>query len=296
MDQLTALKVFREVVSRGSFTEASRQLRLSPAAISKNISELEAHLNVRLLNRTTRRMSLTESGTHYYEKVSRLLDELSDADRALRAMQGVPQGSLRVSAPMTFTLVRLSRAIPAFLERYPQLSLQLQLEDRRADLVKEGFDVAIRGSDNLEDSSLIARKLMTMPHVVCATPSYLAQHGAPREPGDLQNHNCVQFTLSGHADQWTFSKGERAVTVAVNGRYKVTSSLAVREALRTGFGLSLTPRIYVEDDLRDGTLRTVLDDWSMVETAIYAVYPSNRYIDANVRAFVDFLVEELAVR
>jgi DNA-binding transcriptional LysR family regulator len=295
LDQLTALRVFREVVSRGSFTEAARRLRLSPAAISKNIGELEAHLNVRLLNRTTRRMNLTEAGARYYARISRVLDDLSDADRALRAISGVPSGSLRVSAPLTFTLVRLAQAIPDFLERHPQLSLQLQLDDRRVDIVKEGYDVAIRASDNLEDSSLIARKLTTMPHVICAAPSYLSKHGSPREPGDLAAHNCIQFTLSGHADQWEFQKSERAVTVAVNGRYKVTSSLAVREALRGGFGLSLIPRLYIEDDIRSGVLQTVLDDWSKVETSIYAIYPSNRYIDVSVRAFVDFLIGELAV-
>jgi len=292
MDQLTALRVFRQVVERGSFADAARHMRLSPAAISKNIGELEAHLNVRLLNRTTRRMSLTEAGTRYFEQVARILDDLAEADHSLGPLQQMPHGLLRVSAPMTFTLTRLSRAIVGFLARYPDLTLDLQLEDRRVDIVKEGFDLAIRGTDRLEDSSLIARKLMSLRHVVCGSPAYFEHAGHPRTPEDLRSHNCLQFTLSGHASEWDFTREGRTVRVPVRGRYKVTSSLAVRDALLAGFGLSLIPRLYVEDDIAQGRLATVLDDWTPVETSVYAVYPSRQYVLPKVRAFVDFLVEE----
>ena len=293
MDRLTALNVFRHAVELGSFAAASRHLGLSPAAISKNISELEAHLAVRLLNRTTRRMSLTEAGALYYDRVVQVLDDLEDADGALGPMQQVPKGLLRVSAPMTLTLARLSSAMPAFLSRYPEISLDLRMDDRRVNIVEDGFDIAIRASDRLEDSSLVARKLMSMPHVVCAAPSYLDRHGAPLSPGDLKDHTCIQFTLSGHADEWTFSKADASASVAIDGRYKATSSLAVRDALVAGFGLSLIPRLYVAEDIAQGRLCTVLDDWSPVETSVYAVYPSRRHVVAKVRAFLDFLVEEL---
>ncbi|QCI64813.1 LysR family transcriptional regulator [Phreatobacter stygius] len=293
MDHLTALKVFRQAVELGSFAEASRRLGLSPAAISKNISELESHLAARLLNRTTRRMSLTEAGSLYYAQVVRILDDLDEADRSLGPLQHMPSGTLRVSAPMTLTLMCLSAAIPGFLDRHPDLSLDLRMEDRRVDIVKEGYDLAIRGSDNIEDSSLIARKLMTLPHVVCGAPSYFERFGTPETPEDLRRHNAIKFTLSSHVDDWDFRRADRSVRVAVTGRYRVSSSLAVRDALRAGFGLSLVPRLYIREDLEQGRLRTVLDDWSAVETSIYAVYPSRRHVDAKLRAFLDFLVEEL---
>ncbi|MEO1346234.1 MAG: LysR family transcriptional regulator [Pseudomonadota bacterium] len=293
MDHMTALTVFRTAVELGSFAAASRQLGLSPAAVSKNISELEAYLSTRLINRTTRRMSLTEPGTLYFERVVRILDDLKDADGALQATQSQPTGVLRVSAPLTVTLVGLSGVIPKFLEQHPDLSLDLSLDDRRVNLVEEGFDMALRGSDNLEDSSLIARKLTTLDHVLCAAPDYLGRHGAPKAPRDLTGHNCIQFSLSEHATKWTFRNGKQTETVPINGRYKVTSSLAVRDALRAGFGVSLIPRMYVANDLASGRLVTVLSDWSANETPLYAVYPSRQYVVPKVRAFLDFLIEEL---
>lgn len=294
MDRLTALNVFRRVVELGSFASAARHLKLSPAAISKNISELEAHVGVRLLNRTTRRMSLTEAGTLYYEQIAGVLDDLEAADNALGPMQHMPSGQLRVSAPVTLTLTCLSSAIPRFLEQYPDLSLDLQLDDRRVDLVGEGYDLAIRGSDRLEDSSLIARKLMTLKHVVCAAPAYLERFGTPASPDELKKHNCVQFTLSGHAAEWVFERGGRSIPVTIDGRYKVTSSFAVRDALRAGFGLSLIPKLYVEEDIQAGRLCTVLNEWSAVETSIFAVFPSRRFAAAKLRAFIDFLAEEMS--
>ena len=293
MDRLTALTVFRTVVDLGSFAAASRQMGLSPAAISKNIAELEAHLSVRLLNRTTRRMSLTEAGELYFERVARILDELDDADGTLNAMQHRPSGALRVTAPLTVTLLRLSTKILAFLDRYPDVALDLRLDDRRVNIIEEGIDVALRGSDNLEASGLIARKLMTMDHVVCAAPSYFAQAGMPQTPGDLPGHSCVQFSLSDHALEWSFRKAGRMEKVRIDGRYRVSSSLAVIDALRGGFGLSLIPRMYVADDLDSGRLVTALDDWSANTTTLYAVYPSKRYVVSKVRVFLDFLIEEL---
>lgn len=293
MDRLTALRVFRSAAELGSFAAVSRQLGLSPAAVSKNVSELEAHLSARLFNRTTRRMSLTEAGALYYERIAQVLDDLEGADAAIAPMQDAPKGLLRVSAPVTVTLTCLSQAIPGFLARYPELSLDLRMEDRRVDIVEEGFDLAIRGSDRLEDSSLIARRLMTMTHVVCGAPGYFARAGVPQSPQDLATHDCVLFTLSGHANLWPFCKEGRTIEVRVDGRYKVSSSLAVRDALVAGFGLSLIPRIYVEEDLAAGRLVSALDDWTPVETTIYAVYPSRRYLQAKLRTFLDFLVEEL---
>lgn len=291
MDRLTALQVFRRVAQLNSFAEAGRSLGLSPAAISKNIAALEAHLGARLIQRTTRRMSLTEQGRVYLDHVTRGLDALAEADQALLPITTAPAGLLRVSAPTTVTLTRLSTAIPGFLSQYPGIRLDLQLDDRRVDLIREGFDLAIRGSDGLEDSSLIARRLAVMPHVLCAAPSYFDSHGTPQDPSDLNGLTQIRFSLSGHADQWEFTRGSRTERIAVAPRYSVSSSLAVRDALLAGFGVSLIPRAYVETDLRQGRLQAALPDWTTVETTLYAVYPSRQHISAKMRVFLDFLID-----
>ena len=294
MDRLTALQVFRHVAELNSFAEAGRRLGLSAPAISKNIAELEAHLGVRLINRTTRHMALTEEGRIYLEHVVNGLDALSRADQVLSPVKAAPGGTLRVSAPMTVTLTRLSTAIPEFLSRYPDLKLDLHLDDRRVDIVREGFDLAIRGSDNLEDSSLVARKLGLMPHVVCAAPSYFEKHGRPKTPADLKALDCIRFSLSGHADLWEFGKDGHTERIAVEGRYSVSSSLAVRDALRAGFGVSLIPYPYVKGDLKAGRLQSVLDDWKTVETTLYAVYPARQHLAPKIRVFLDFVIEEFS--
>jgi len=293
MEHLTALKVFRNVVELGSFAKASRAMGLSPAAVSKNIQELEAHLGVRLLNRTTRRLSRTDAGLRFFERVVRILDELREAEEELSPLQTMPQGTLRVTAPSTFTLVCLSGLIPEFLRRYPDIRLDLNMDSRRIDIIEEGYDVAIRISDKVVDSSLIARKLLTMQSVVTGSPGYFAKRGMPETPADLRQHDCVQFTLSGHVNEWEFRKAGEVVRIPIDGRYRVTSSLAVRDALVAGFGVSLLPRIYIGTQHASGVLQTVLDDWKAVETTLYALYPTKRYIAPKVRAFVDFLSEQL---
>lgn len=200
-----------------------------------------------------------------------------------------------MSAPLTLALTLLSPAIPEFMGRHPNLRLELNLQDARVDIIGEGYDLAIRGSDRLEDSSLVARELMTMDHVLCAAPAYLDAAGRPGQPADLRSHECVQFTLSGHANKWTFTRAGRSVAVPIDGRYKVGSSIAVRDALLAGFGLSLIPRIYVEKELASGRLEAVLQEWEADRTPVYAVYPS-RHLAAKTRAFVDFLVERFSGR
>lgn len=239
-------------------------------------------------------MALTEEGRIYLEHVVRGLDALEDADRALGPITALPAGTLKVSAPATVTLLRLSRSIPAFLTRHPQLRLDLHLDDRRVDLVADGYDLVVRGSDDLEDSTLIARRLAVMRHVLCAAPSYLGAHGRPARPGDLKEHARVRFSLSGHADLWEFRRGGKVERVPVDARYSVSSSLAVIDAVRSGFGISLIPRPYVADDLASGRLEALLDDWSTVETGLYAVYPSRRHLPLRARVFLDFLREEFA--
>ena len=293
MDHMTALKVFRSVVEFGSFAEASRQMNMSPAAISKNVGELEAHLGVRLLNRTTRRMSRTEAGELFYSQVSRVLDDLNEAETLLGPMQQIPSGLLRVTAPMGVALIRITPKLPEFLKENPKLSVDLQLDSRRVNIVDEGFDLAIRASDGLVDSSLISKKLMNLEQVVCAAPSYLEAHGCPEAPQDLRDHECIKFSLSGHVDEWAFTCNEHTERVPIEGRYRVNSSFAVRDALTEGFGISMIPRIYVEDELKDGRLVPVLLNWKPNKTSVYAVYPSRRHLPNKVRVFIDFVREVL---
>jgi DNA-binding transcriptional LysR family regulator len=293
VDRLKALEVFRRVAELQSFAYASRRLGMSPAAVSKNVAELEAHLGVRLINRTTRRMALTDEGRVYLEHIVPALDALENADEALGPTRTTPSGTLKVSAPLTVTLTQFSAAIPQFLLQYPDLKLDLHLDDRRVEIVREGFDLAVRASDSLEDSSLVAKKLIVMPHVLCGAPSYFAANGVPTTPQELAFHRLVRFSLSGHPDLWRFDKEGRSEQVAVAARYSVSSSLAVLDALRAGFGLSLVPRLYIEEDLANGRLRTALDDWRTVETTLYAVYSSRQHLAPRIRAFIDFLVGHL---
>lgn len=291
MDRFTALRVFRAIADKGSLAAAGRHLSLSASAVSKNLAELESHLGVRLVHRTTRRMALTEDGRAYLSAVAGALDGLEEAERALSPSGGELSGLLRVTAPLSVTLTHLSPAIPGFLARHPCLRLDLHLDDRRVDLVREGFDLAIRGSDHLEDSSLIARRLAAIQHVLCAAPAYINAAGIPASPADLKAHECIRFSLSGHADTWAFTRDGQTHRIMIEGRYVVGSSLAARDALLAGFGIHLIPRAYVEQDLSSGRLLALLTDWTPNETTLYAVYPSRRLTAPKVRAFIDFLAD-----
>lgn len=289
MDKLTAIRVFRHVAELGSFAAAARRVKLSPAAVSKNIRELEEHLGAQLINRTTRRMSLTEAGTIYHKSVVRVLDRLEAADQSVSEMKATPAGHLRVSAPMTFSLTALTDRMPEFLGAYPEVSLDLSLEDRIVNIVEEGYDIAIRASARLEDSSLMAKKLTTMRHVVCASPAYLAAHGTPTHASELEDHERIAFSLSTHTNGWPLMKDGETHLVRVEGRYKVSSSIAIRDALKRGFGIAMIPEMYVRQELASGALVQVLKDWQGPEHPVYAIYPARRFETAKLRAFLDFL-------
>ncbi len=291
MHQLDAMRIFVRVTQTGSFTQAADSLGLPRASVSNAIKQLEAKLGTRLLHRTTRRVQLTQDGQACLERCQDLLADMEEWETMFVARDEALTGRLRVDLPATLARTTVIPQLPAFLAQHPALRLELSSTDRRVDLVRDGFDLAIRGSDQLEDSSLVARRLADMPHVLCAAPAYLQARGAPSSPAALKAHECVRFSLSGHADVWTFRKGARVERVTVQSRYSVSSSLAVCDALRAGFGLSLVPRPYVERDLRAGRLQVVLDDWRPVTTTLYAVYPSRRHLSPKIRVFLDFLAK-----
>jgi DNA-binding transcriptional LysR family regulator len=294
VDQLTGMAVFARVVEARSFSEAARQLGLSKSAVSKQVSRLEDRLGARLLNRTTRRLGLTEVGATYYEYCARMLVEAEEAERAVTALHGEPRGLLKVNAPMSFGVRHLAPALPELLARYPEIRVDLVLNDRFVDMIEEGFDVAIRIAA-LPDSSLVARRLAPSRHVLCGSPAYFARHGEPKKPDDLRQHNCLNYTYLASHDEWPFegkteSKGGKR-TVKVTGTLQANNGDVLAAAAVAGLGLVMSPTFIVGPDVQAGRLKCVLRDYLSAETAIYAVYPHRRHLSAKVRAFVDFLGE-----
>ena len=252
MDHLTALKVFRAVAANGGFAAAARQMNLAGRREQERRRAGSAPQGAPDQSHHPQHEP-DRAGEVYRQRLERILDDLEAADAALTSMQQGPSGLLRVSAPLTLALTCLTPAIPAFLQRYPDLRLELLLQDGRQDLIAEGIDLALRGSDRVADSGLVARPLLVLEHVLCAAPAYLGQHGQPLRPEALREHECIRFSLSGHADRWTFRKGRECIAVPIAGRYRVSSSLAVRDALLAGFG-EPDPRLYVQAELAEGRL------------------------------------------
>jgi DNA-binding transcriptional LysR family regulator len=288
-DSLQEMTVFARVVGTGSLSAAARDLGLSPALVSRRLAALEGRLGVRLINRTTRTLRLTDEGAQYYESCSRILGEIVEADAAVSAGRVEPQGVLRIAMPAAFGHLHVAPLVPRFAARYPKVQLALSLSDRNISLIDEGFDLAIRIAE-LEDSSLAARKLAPNRRVVCASPAYLARHGTPRSPEELARHNCLttDFTMS-----WDYKDpAGRPGSVRVAGRYACDNWEVLREWALAGLGVALKSTWDVRHQLEDGSLVPLLPGYTFDEdVAIYAVYPHRRYLPAKTRAFVEFLAE-----
>ena len=290
MEHFGDIAVFVRVVEAGSFTAAADKLGLSQSAVSKCVNRLEERMGTRLLNRSTRKLSLTEAGAALHAHGLRAISEMEQAELEVARLQTEPRGVLRVNAPMSFGLLHIAPAVNDFLQRYPALTLDLQLDDRLVELVEEGFDCAVR-IKALTDSTLVAKKLAPCRQVVCAAPEYLAAHGTPRTPQELKAHRCLIYTYRGKPREWEFS-GPRAesISVTVSGPLHSNSGLASREAALRGGGILNIPTFYVGDDLRAKRLVALLTDYTpLPEINIYAVYPERRNLSPKVRAFVDFL-------
>ena len=294
MEDLSAMAVFARVVEMESFSGAARALGLSKSAVSKRVGRLEDRMGLRLLNRTTRRLSLTEAGAAFYQGCRRVVAEAEAAERAVTRLASAPRGRLKVNAPMSFGVRHLAPALPDFMARYPELNVDLTLNDRVVDLVEEGFDLAIRIAP-LAESSLIARRLAPNRLVLCAAPSYLAAHGAPRAVEDLKDHACLLYSYQTAGDAWRLCGpgGERRL--AVTGRLRINNGDALLAAALGGLGVALLPCFICGQDLRAGRLIQVLPAWSgPADTAIAAVYPASRNLSPKVRVFVDFLTERFS--
>lgn len=294
MDSLEGLPVFVRTVREGSFSAAARALDLSPSAVSKQISRLEDRLSVRLFNRTTRRLSLTEEGTAFYERASRILADLEDAAAAVSSLRSTPRGRLRVTMPSGFGILHFLPALPDFLARYPELDLDIDVNDRFVDLVEEGFDVALRIGE-LQDSSLIGRRLSANHRILAAAPHYLQARGAPRRIGELADHNCLVYTYRAQRHDWhLLDETDAEIVVTVSGNVETNNPTILRASALAGVGLVLLPLWLIGPDLKAGRLVQVLPQYHGPDSAIRVVYPPGRHLSARVRCFVDFLVERFA--
>jgi DNA-binding transcriptional LysR family regulator len=293
MDQLAALRALRRVVELGSFTAAGAALGVSHTIVSRQVRQLESRLGAQLLNRTTRRFALTDAGRDYYEACRHILDALDDADRAVGHHQATPSGTLRINAPMAFGTLELAQWLPRFLTRHPRITVDLVCNDRIVDLIGEGFDVALRLTRDLPDSTLVARRLATSPIMAVASPDYLRRHGELLVPDDLAHHNCLCYTLAERPFDWTFElpDGTRQ-TVHVSGSLQANTGVALRAAALSGLGIAASAEFIVRADLRSGDLVPVLADYPIRPRELYALYPQSRHLAPTVRAFIDFAAEE----
>jgi DNA-binding transcriptional LysR family regulator len=283
------MAVFAKVVESASFAAAARHFDMSPAMVSKHVRTTEERLGVRLLNRTTRRVSATEVGQNYYERCLRILSELEDADRAASDLQAAPRGLLRLTTSVSYGARVLSPAVVDFLVAYPDLSIELNLHDHVVDLLEERTDLAIR-LGQLSDSSLIAKKLTSVEMVLCASPGYLEANGTPQRPRDLLKHNCLVYTYSA-SRTWTLAdpNGNEEV-VNISGRLLANSGDSLLALALKDAGIIYAPDYLVGDDLREGRLLRLLPEYTMPDIPVHAVYPHSRLLSAKTRTFIDFLV------
>ncbi len=289
MNAFGAIPVFVAVVENDGFSAASRALGISKSAVSKRINQLENHLGVRLLHRTTRKLSLTEAGERYFEHAAQALTAAGQAEDAVTELQGEPQGKLKISSPMSFGRLHVAPLIPIFMKRYPKILIDLVMDDRNIDLVAEGFDLAIRSGD-MPASTLIARKLAPLRQVLCASPDYIDRYGKPVTPSELSERNCILFSYSGDANEWTLIKDGKSEAVLVSGSYRVNNSEAILVALREGIGIGRLPTFVAGPDLREGNLVRILESYRIPDHTFYAVFPERQYLPAKVRAFLDFSI------
>jgi DNA-binding transcriptional LysR family regulator len=288
MDTIDGMRTYVAVVSDGSFSRAAERLGMSPQLVSKYVARLESRLGARLINRSTRRLSITEVGQAYFERCKDVLADIDEMESAVGDAAAAARGTLRINAPMTFGTMHLSRAIAEYQCRQPEVSVDLTLDDRVVDIVSEGYDVAIR-IGRLRESSLVARKLAPVRLVVCGSPDYLAERGVPDTPQDLKDHECLRYTLSSDPDRWEFRHGDGAYAAKINGSFLANNGDAIRLAALAGNGLALQPMFIVGDDIRAGRLQVALQDYEVEPMGVYAVYAHRQYLSGKVRTFVDFL-------
>lgn len=295
MDRFTSMAMFVRVVERGSFAAAAEGSGMTPTMVGNHVRELERRLKGRLINRTTRRQSLTELGRRYHARSLEILTLVDSAELDAREMQVSPRGRLRVSCPVTYGTRALVPVLANYLDRYPDVEVELSLNDRLVALAEEGFDAAIRVGE-LPDSGLIARPLRPSPRVACASPAYLARHGHPQVPADLAQHNCLAFLFaSGPERDWRFPRpdGKGYERINVRGRLDVNGGMALREAALAGLGVILQPELMLKEDLEEGRLVRLFPDWPAPTWPVHVVHLPDTHMTPKLQSFIAFLQETL---
>jgi DNA-binding transcriptional LysR family regulator len=293
LPDLEGLAIFAKVVESRSFAGAAAELKLSKATVSKAVSRIEARLGARLINRTSRRLALTDAGRQLAGRAAHILAEGEAAEDAALAQSTVPRGLVRLAAPMSFGVLHIAPLLPEFLATYPEVSVDLHLSDAMADLIGEGFDAAIRIAA-LPDSSLIARRLCEMPRYLVGSPAYLSQHGRPSHPLHLARHRCIGYSYAMTAETWHFTRGRKSATVRPSGPLRVNNGDAMMPALIAGTGLGILPEFILRDALAAGQLERLLPDWSLPSGAVYWLTPPGGPRPKRIEVLSDFLVEKLS--
>jgi len=290
MQDMNLMAMYAHVVESGSFSAAARRLGISRSAVSKAVARLEKALGARLLNRSTRHLSVTEVGAVFAEHCSRILDEAVQAEQVVSSLHAQPRGVLKVAASVAFGTLHVAPALADFLGRYPELNIDMTIGDRAVDLAEEGYDLVVRVARELPQN-LVARRLAPVRRKLCATPEYIERHGVPRIPQDLARHNCLDYTHSGEQGLWRFTGPKGDIAVPVSGRLRINDDEALSQAVLGGLGLALLPTFIIGRDIQAGRLRAALSEYIPVEQHVYAFYLPTRHLPAKVRAFIDFLLE-----
>jgi LysR family transcriptional regulator for bpeEF and oprC len=295
MNKLQAMQVFVRVVETGAMTRAADSLQIPKATATTLIQQLEADLGVKLLNRTTRSVSVTTDGAAYYPRCVAILAQIRDTEESLAHRHAAPGGRLRVDVPTLLARWVLVPALPAFFARYPDIDLALGCSERRADLIEEGIDCAV-WSGELEDSTLIARRVGLLYFGTCASPSYLAAHGQPRHPDDLASHRCINHfsPRTGKIFDWVFAKNDARIQTSLRGHVALDDENSYLAAAEAGLGVAQIPAFVLKEALERGTLELVLGDWFPEPAPLHVVYPQNRHLSSKIRVFVDWVAELFA--
>jgi DNA-binding transcriptional LysR family regulator len=291
MEHLEDMAIFARVVETKSFSAAARQLEMSKSLVSKHVTRLEKALGARLLNRTTRAMSLTEAGTTFYEHCAHIMEDLEAAKCEVTRLHSEPRGILRISASRAFGALHIVPALPDFLSLYPEVKVHMTTTDHFVDIAEEAYDVTVRITHE-PAANLVARRLARVSHRICATPQYFARHGTPKTLADLERHNCLTYTStpSNSLGPWRLHGPEGEIPVHASGNLKLDNVQAMSRAVLSGLGVALLPTFIISEDLQAGRLQSVLSGYSPLERSVYAVYLPNRHLPSKVRAFIDYLL------
>ena len=292
MDRMAAMETFVAVVEAGSFSAAARRLKLGQPAVSKSVAQLEAHLGARLLLRSTRGLTPTDAGQRFYEHARLSIEEADQAEQVVRESSGGLSGVLRISAAVTFARLHVLPALKTFLERHPNLQLDIILDDRSIDLLEEGVDVALR-MGSLDDSTMTARRISQTRRLVVGTPQYFAQAGVPQTPAELSRHQAIVYSRRGGGESWSFSRNGTQVAVMVTGRVRVSAAEGMRTGVLGNMGLAIASEWMFSPELANGTVQAVLTGWQLPAVDLWAVFPAGRLVTSKARAFVAFVEEVL---